>query len=134
MIVGASFAGLEVARRLWDYLDVTIIDRQDFFEYICTSARGIVKEDHIDTITTTYHQLVYEASMDQLKFVQGILKQVNRDRTIEIENLITGQPQIIEFDYLVLATGAIYGNPIRNKQNIYLADRLDFVKDYQRKL
>lgn len=62
------------------------------------------------------------------------MKNVNRDKSIEIDNLLTGQPQTIEFDYLVLATGAAYGNPIRNYQNIYLADRLDFVKDYQRKL
>jgi len=42
VIVGASFAGLAVAEKLWDSFDVVIIDKNDFFEYTCTSTRGLV--------------------------------------------------------------------------------------------
>lgn len=48
IIVGCSFAGLTLAEQLWDSHDVTIIDKNDYFEYICTGTRSFVKDDHFD--------------------------------------------------------------------------------------
>lgn len=54
VIVGASFAGLSVAEKLWDQFDVTIVDKNDYFEYICTNTRSIVEDEHMDEITLSY--------------------------------------------------------------------------------
>lgn len=51
IIIGASFAGLSVAEHLWDHFDVMIVDRKDYFEYVCTNTRSFVDSEHFDNIT-----------------------------------------------------------------------------------
>ena len=43
IIVGASFAGFEVAAKLWDYLNVTIIDSNDYMEHVCYNFKAMVQ-------------------------------------------------------------------------------------------
>ena len=44
VIVGASFAGLAIAEGLWDSFEVTIIDKNDFFENVCAVPRTLAKD------------------------------------------------------------------------------------------
>ena len=37
IIVGGSYAGFEVASKIWDHLNVTIIDSNNYMEHICYS-------------------------------------------------------------------------------------------------
>lgn len=55
VIVGASFAGLTLAEKLWDSFDVLLIDKSNFFEYICTNPRSLVEDEHINEITLSYN-------------------------------------------------------------------------------
>jgi NADH dehydrogenase FAD-containing subunit len=43
IVVGGSFAGLEVAAKLWDHLKVTIIDSNDYFEHILYGYKSFVE-------------------------------------------------------------------------------------------
>jgi NADH dehydrogenase FAD-containing subunit len=43
IIVGGSFAGLEIAVKLWDHLKVTIIDSNDYMEHIMYSYKSLVE-------------------------------------------------------------------------------------------
>ncbi len=54
VIVGASFAGLHLAEQLWNDFDVTVVDKNDYFEYICTGTRSLVEEEHLANITLSY--------------------------------------------------------------------------------
>ena len=41
--MGGSFAGLEIASKLWDHLRVTIIDANDYMEHICYGYKSLVE-------------------------------------------------------------------------------------------
>jgi NADH dehydrogenase FAD-containing subunit len=43
IIVGASFAGFEIASKLWDHLTITMIDMNDYMEHICYSFKTLVE-------------------------------------------------------------------------------------------
>lgn len=43
IIVGGSYAGLEVAAKLWDHLRVTIIDANEYMEHICYGYKALVE-------------------------------------------------------------------------------------------
>lgn len=55
VILGASYAGLNLAEQLWDNFEVLLIDRQEYYEYKQTNARLIVEDEHIDDITLSYN-------------------------------------------------------------------------------
>jgi NADH dehydrogenase FAD-containing subunit len=54
VIVGASFAGLTLAEKLWDKFNVILIDKNEYFEYICTMARALIKDSYINDLTIRY--------------------------------------------------------------------------------
>ena len=58
LIIGCSFAGLTVAQQLWDTHQVTIIDKNDYFEYICTCTRSFVDDSQFDNISLSYVQML----------------------------------------------------------------------------
>lgn len=43
IIVGGSYAGLEVAAKLWDHLKVTIVDANEYMEHICYGYKALVE-------------------------------------------------------------------------------------------
>jgi NADH dehydrogenase FAD-containing subunit len=43
IIVGGSFAGLEIAVKLWDHLKVTIIDSNEYMEHIMYGYKSLVE-------------------------------------------------------------------------------------------
>ena len=45
IIVGGSFAGLEIAVKLWDHLKVTIIDANDYMEHVSYGYKSFVEPD-----------------------------------------------------------------------------------------
>ena len=57
LIVGASFSGMAIAERLWDQFEVTIIDKNDYFEYSCTGSKSLVENEHLDHTTSNYSLL-----------------------------------------------------------------------------
>ena len=45
IIVGGSFAGLEIAAKLWDNLRVTMIDANEYMEHICYGYKSMVEPE-----------------------------------------------------------------------------------------
>lgn len=58
VIVGASFAGLSLAEKLWDHFDVLLVDKSDFFEFVCANPRTLVQDDIANEITIGYNQIL----------------------------------------------------------------------------
>ena len=50
IIVGGSYAGFEVASKIWDHLNVTIIDSNNYMEHICYSYRAIVEPNFSERV------------------------------------------------------------------------------------
>jgi NADH dehydrogenase FAD-containing subunit len=73
VIVGASFAGLNLAEQLWDDFEVIIIDKNNYFEYICTATRSLIEEEHNDQISLSYSQMM-RAHAKKASFIQGELE------------------------------------------------------------
>ena len=104
--MGGSFAGLEVARKIWEYCDVTLIDKNNFFEYTCTATRGFVSNKRIHDILIGYDKIFERAARNKVDFIQGSLLNVNEDCTIEIVNhMKEGAQEVLKFDYLIICTG-----------------------------
>lgn len=43
VIIGGSFAGIAVASYLWDSMELLMIDKNDYFEYICNWPRATAR-------------------------------------------------------------------------------------------
>lgn len=113
VIVGGSFAGLAAAEHLWTDFDVTLIDKNSFFEYCCMNARALVKESYIDELIVPYSDIV-KTSGNKLTFIQGTLEMVNANNTIDIRRPGNQQFDPVVFDYLIIATGGQYTFPIKD--------------------
>lgn len=107
VIVGASFAGLGVAELLWDHFLVTIIDKNNYFEYVCTNPRALVKEQLIKDLTLRVDD-IRAGHSNKFDFIHGKVQSVLNNNSINICNFQTKQVENIIFDYLVIATGGSY--------------------------
>eukprot|EP00347_Sterkiella_histriomuscorum_P010740 403375101 len=114
IIIGCSFAGLSLAEQLWDTHEVTIIDKNDFFEYICTGTRSFVDDDHFDEISVSYVSMM-KAHSQRAEFVHGCLEEIFPEQNqILIRNGNTKELEFRDYDFLVLCTGASYQSPTKS--------------------
>ena len=75
VIVGCSFAGLTLAEQLWDTYEVMIVDKNDYFEYVCTGSRSLVNDEHFNSTTMHLAQFVRSHS-NKASFMQGVLEKI----------------------------------------------------------
>jgi NADH dehydrogenase FAD-containing subunit len=58
VVVGGSFAGFEVIANIRDrFDDITLIDKNEYFEYMCLNLRAFVKQDYIKELTMKYEDI-----------------------------------------------------------------------------
>jgi len=108
LIIGGSFAGLCVARDLKNHFFVTIVDAKEFFEYTPGVLRAYVKPKHLDALTFTLYPVV-EGRMG-CKFIWGEVTELNgNERTATIMPMFVKKPEVIDFDYCVIAAGCNFG-------------------------
>lgn len=89
------------------------MDRNDYFEYICTNPRALVKEAYINDLLISYADIV-KGNGHKFEFIQGVLERVNGNNTIDVRKFETNQLDPVTFDYLVIATGSSYNFPIKD--------------------
>lgn len=77
VIVGASFAGLTLAELLWDFFEVLIIDRKDYYEHNQNSSAFLVDGERFDSATLSYNQIMRNHGKNA-NFVQGNLEKVDQ--------------------------------------------------------
>ncbi len=96
---------------MWDQFKVVFVDQKDYFEFIPTNLKASIDEKWHEKILYRYSEVI-ESHQGRLSFVQGKLVNVNTDDTIEIAKP-DGTTLTLSYDYLILATGFQYTNPIR---------------------
>eukprot|EP00347_Sterkiella_histriomuscorum_P014384 403361073 len=131
VIVGGSYAGFTMAEMLWDYFNVIVIDARDHYEHTATNIKCAVDPTWIDKITTPFTK-VEQSYGGKFKFVQGYLNQVHKDSIVI--NKPTNVEEKIRFDYLILATGFQYKQPIKDERSINLNDRKQGLAEYSEKI
>jgi len=108
LIIGGSFAGLCVARDLKNHFLVTIVDAKEFFEYTPGVLRAFVKPAHLDALTFTLSPVI-DRRMN-CKFIWGEVTELNgQDRTATIMPMFAQDPEIVDFDFCVIAAGCNFG-------------------------
>ena len=103
-------------------MKVTLIDRNDYFEYICTNPRSLVKESYINEITILYNEIGV-ANPGKFDFIQGTLEVVNQDNSIDFKRFGSENLENISYDYLVICTGSCQNFPIKEAEGMTIEDR-----------
>lgn len=131
VVVGLSYAGFNLLHKVKDDFRVTIIDKNDFFEWTSSTPISIHNGEFFDEHTVDYHKMVNIDKVfgENVKFQQALLDEIIDQNTIAIkstkgetsDSVVKTQSELINFDYLVLTTGHVYllNENIETVFNIY---------------
>jgi NADH dehydrogenase FAD-containing subunit len=102
VVVGGGYAGVNVAKALDDVADVTLVDPTEAFVHNIAAWRSLVEPDWLDRIFFPYEHLLANGP-----FV--------RDRAVGVDGrrVTLASGDVLEPDYLVLATGSAYPFPAK---------------------
>lgn len=116
VIVGGGFAGSIVAKALQDAYDVTLVDTKPYFEFTPGILRTIVEPEHVRSVQRLHTHYLNKATV-----IQG--------DALEIKGkMIKVGKQYLPFEYLVLAMGSRYAQPIK-EENVISAERAHHLRD-----
>eukprot|EP00300_Choanocystis_sp_HF-7_P007635 c15415_g1_i1.p1 GENE.c15415_g1_i1~~c15415_g1_i1.p1 ORF type:complete len:423 (+),score=61.80 c15415_g1_i1:65-1333(+) len=120
VVVGGGFAGAYAARRLEQYLAVTLIDDKDFWEYTPSVPRVLVEPEHADEIQIEHRQ-----------YLGGGETRICRCRVASLsEAAVTLENgEEVGYDYLILATGSTYQLPFK-EESVVSATRGDALVEH----
>src|SRR3954469_22411566 len=100
VVVGGGYGGINVAKALDDVADVTLVDPTEAFVHNVASWRALVEPEWLDRIFLPYDRLLAYG-----RYIQ--------DRAVAVDGrrVILASGEVLEPDYLVLATGSHYPFP-----------------------
>jgi NADH dehydrogenase FAD-containing subunit len=102
VVVGGGYGGIKVAKALDDVADVTLVDPTDAFVHNVAAWRALVEPEWLDRIFFPYGHLLANG-----RFL--------RDRAVAVDGrrVTLESGDVLEPDYLVLATGSSYPFPAK---------------------
>jgi NADH dehydrogenase FAD-containing subunit len=103
VVLGGGYGGINVAKALDDVADVTLVDPKDAFVHNVAAWRALVEPAWLDRIFLPYERLLHAG-----RFVRGAATEVEPGR-VTLED-----GELLEPDYLVLATGSSYPFPAKS--------------------
>ena len=81
VIIGASFGGRMIAQGLLSQktknFKIVLIDKQNYFEFICSNYKSLVDENYFDKISIKHENTHLPAG---LEFVQGTLTSIDENQ------------------------------------------------------
>lgn len=123
VVVGANFAGLAALRKLShcsDILRIILIDQRSYFEYTPGILRLFCEPDHLPHLAKDIpqnprtHQVIQGKVTSIFQDVDS-LSDATRRKTLTYQSTLPDSENIetqLQYDYLILATGATYTQPI----------------------
>lgn len=140
VVVGASFAGRLCSQYLLKELEeqlgnveIMMIDKSSHFEFICSNYKTLCDDGGYESLTADHNSAmdplnreanalnrgVYEADLKEqpISFCQGLLTSINPEQnTVMVNKADEYQTENVEIEYdaLVIATGAAYPAPWRD--------------------
>jgi NADH dehydrogenase FAD-containing subunit len=105
VVVGGGYGGINAAKALDDVADVTLVDPTEAFVHNVAAWRALVEPEWLDRIFLPYSHLLANG-----RFL--------RDRAVGVEGrrVTLASGEVLEPDYLVLATGTSYPFPAKNEE------------------
>jgi NADH dehydrogenase FAD-containing subunit len=105
VVLGGGYGGINAAKALDDVADVTLVDPTESFVHNIAAWRALVEPEWIDRIFLPYEHLLAHG-----RFV--------RDRAVAIHGrrVTLASGDVLEPDYLVLATGSYYPFPAKTEE------------------
>jgi apoptosis-inducing factor 2 len=105
VVVGGGYGGIRAAKALDDIADVTLIDPTEAFVHNIAAWRALVEPEWLDRIFFRYENLLAHG-----RFI--------RDRAVgvDVRRVTLASGEILEPDYLVLATGSAYPFPAKTEE------------------
>jgi NADH dehydrogenase FAD-containing subunit len=105
VILGGGYGGINAAKALDDVADVTLVDPTEAFVHNVAAWRSLVEPEWLDRIFLPYEHLLVHG-----RFV--------RDRAVAVEGrrVTLASGDVLEPDYLVLATGSSYPFPAKTEE------------------
>jgi NADH dehydrogenase FAD-containing subunit len=105
VVVGGGYAGTRVAKELDEIADVTLVDGTAAFVHNVAALRALVDPTWLDRIFHPYERLLTRG-----RFVQ------ERATEVDGRRVTLGSGEVLEPDYLVLATGSAYPFPAKSDE------------------
>ena len=104
VVVGGGYGGINTAKALDDVADVTLVDPTEAFVHNVAAWRALVDPEWLERIFFPYEHLLAHG-----RFL--------RDRAVAIDGrrVTLASGDVLEPDYLVLATGSAYPFPAKNE-------------------
>jgi NADH dehydrogenase FAD-containing subunit len=105
VVLGGGYGGINAAKALDDVADVTLVDPTEAFVHNVAAWRALVEPEWLDRIFLPYANLLARG-----RFV--------RDRAVGIDGrrVTLASGEVLEPDYLVLATGSSYPFPAKTEE------------------
>ena len=105
LVIGGGYGGINAAKALDDVADVTLVDPKEAFVHNVASWRTLVEPEWLDRIFLPYAHLLASG-----RFL--------RDRAVAVDGtrVTLASGEVLEPDYLVLATGSWYPFPAKTEE------------------
>ncbi len=108
VVIGGGFAGARVAKKLNGKCNLTLIDTVDYFEYTPGILRVLVEPEHYERLHVKHK--------DYLPHTKIVVGHVNK---IDKKCVVLASGKKIQYDYLVIASGSHYNNPIKEQDTFF---------------
>jgi NADH dehydrogenase FAD-containing subunit len=105
VVVGGGYGGIRTAKALDDVADVTLVDPTEAFVHNIAAWRALVEPEWLNRIFFPYEHLLAHG-----RFL--------RDRAVAVDGrrVTLASGDVLEADYLVLATGSAYPFPAKTEE------------------
>lgn len=126
LVIGGGAAGHNIAFRLRDVADVTLVDPKTYWEVPMAVPRLLVQPEALPA------RLIYSAFLGKARHVQGKVTAI--DDHSAVVALSAGGTDTLIFDYAVIATGSAYVDPLIKAEAATDAERAEELRGMHRRL
>ncbi|QRG37743.1 hypothetical protein FDK38_002124 [Candidozyma auris] len=108
VVLGGSFAGCHAIKTLYglsDSIEVTLVSPSTHAYFNCAAPRVLVEPEVLEKTFFSLEDFIQKVSKGKGKYVQATATNVDFDKN-EVTIKVSGSPQVVQYDYLVIATGS----------------------------